>query len=205
MKKPKATPDITYVVSCYNRPVMLPVILWAIKGQSHTRFEVIVTDNADDNEIAAKHRLAVEQLDDPRFKYIRTYRKIPVADCYWSAEYALKQAKGVWYCFPCDDTYLAPEFGARMLAHATQHCLDMVYCEDVVVGTDASGQSGYRVWKQYVSHTLKTSFIIRASSFPGFTKPGIPSPVAVDYFLSHLMEAADAKIDGVRECMVFHN
>jgi hypothetical protein len=92
-----------------------------------------------------------------------------------------------------------------MLAEGTRNCLDMVFCEDVVVGTDASGQSGYRVWKQYVSHTLKTSFIVRASSFPGFTKPGIPFPVAVDYFFSHLMNQNKKRIGSVRECMVVHN
>ncbi len=198
-------PDISYIVSCYNRPVMLPVILWALKGQTHFRFECIVTDNASDEGIAKLHKKAVDDLNDSRFRYVRTYKKIPVEDCYWAAEYALKQARGSWYCFPCDDTYLVPEFGARMLEKGMRDCLDMVFCEDVVVGTDASGQSGYRVWKQYVSHTLKTSFIVRASSFPGFTKPGIPSPVAVDYFFSHLMNQSGKRIGSVREVMCVHN
>ncbi len=202
--KAKSTPDITYVVSAYNRPVMLPVILWAIKGQTHFNFECIVTDNASDKAIAAKHELSVKQLDDSRFKYVKTYGKIPIEDCYWAAEYGLKDARGIWYCFPCDDTYLVPEFGARMLSYGTQHCLDMVYCEDVVVGTDASGQSGYRVWKQYVGHTLKTSFIVRASSFPGFSKPHISTAAAVDYFFSHTMNKSGARIGSVRECMVVH-
>ncbi len=184
---------------------MLPVALWSIKGQTHKRFECIITDNATNPQIAAKHKRAVAQLNDPRFKYIRTAGKIKVSDCYWSAEYGLKQAKGTWYCFPCDDTYLVPEFGARMLVKGIQEDLDMVFCEDVVVGTDASGGSGYRLWKQYVGHTLKTSFIVRASSFPGFFKPTTPSPVGVDYFFGTMMNRAKKRIGSVRETMVVHN
>jgi hypothetical protein len=184
---------------------MLPVILWSIKGQTLQNFECIVTDNATDPGTAAKHRDAVKSLRDPRFSYIATARKIKVNECYHSAEYALKGASGSWYCFPCDDTYLVPEFAARMLAKGIAEGLDFVYCEDVIVGPDASGGSGYRVWTQSIGRTVKTSFIVRASSFPGFSKPNIPSPVAADYFFGHEMRQAGKRIGSVRETMVVHN
>ncbi len=198
-------PDITYVVSAYSRPVMLPVILWAIKGQTHQNFECFVTDNSTTPAVSKQHEDAVKSLHDPRFAYIPTAKKIKVNECYHSAEYALKGARGGWYCFPCDDTYLVPEFGARMLAKGISEGLDFVYCEDVVVGPDASGGSGYRVWTQSIGRTVKTSFIVRASSFPGFSKPNIPSPVAADYFFGHSMRQSGKRIGSVRETMVVHN
>lgn len=201
----KTVPDISYIVSAYNRPVMLPVVLWAIKGQSHQNFEVFVTDNSTDPKTVEHHKESVAQLKDPRFKHIHTAKKIKVSECYWAAEYALKRARGQWFCFPCDDTYLVPEFGARMLAKGVQDCLDLVYCEEVLVGPAAAGGSGYRVWFQQIGRTVKTSFIVRASSFPGFNKPGLVCAVAVDYVFSDEMYRAGKKVGSVRECMVVHN
>jgi hypothetical protein len=92
-----------------------------------------------------------------------------------------------------------------MLAKGISEGLDFVYCEDVVVGPDASGGSGYRVWTQSIGRTVKTSFIVRASSFPGFSKPNIPTPVAADYFFGHSMRQSGKRIGSVRETMVVHN
>ena len=106
--------------------------------------------NTTDPATNTAHRLAVKQLGDARFKYIHTAPKIKVSECYWAAEYALRRASGQWFCFPCDDTYLVPEFGARMLAKGVQDCLDLVFCEEVLVGPAAAGGSGYRVWIQQI-------------------------------------------------------
>ncbi len=93
-KKPSANsspqPEITYIVSAFNRPVMLPVALWSIKGQSHSDFECIVTDNADSNTLAKQQEKMVKDLNDHRFRYVRTATKTQVSDCYWSAEWANK-------------------------------------------------------------------------------------------------------------------
>src|SRR6185369_4554868 len=55
--------EITYVVSAFNRPLMLPVALWSIARQTHRDFECIVADNAEDERIAKLHKIAVDQVN----------------------------------------------------------------------------------------------------------------------------------------------
>ncbi len=173
-KKPSANsshqPDLTYIVSAFNRPFMLPVCLWAIKGQTHQDFECIVADNAEDNAIAKWQEKFVKSLEDPRFKYVRTATKTEVSDCYWSAEWVVTHmARGQWLCFPCDDTYLVPEFATRMRMRAVEFDADMVICGDVVLGPQGNGRVGYKHWKMEPGRASKTTFIVRKSKFPGFT------------------------------------
>ncbi len=178
-------PDISYIVSAYDRPEQLPVILWALKCQSHRNHEVIVTDNATNPAIAAAHSLAVKNLADARFRYVSTLKKIKVSDCYWSAEYGVKLSRGAWLCFPCDDTYLVPEFGQRMLTAGLVNGWDLVICGDIIVGPECNGRIGYKPWKMVPSRASKTTYIVRASAFPGFTnKPRVSGASLADYHLS---------------------
>lgn len=181
--------------------------LASIRAQTHSNFECIVTDNAIDRRISEAQRNIVLRMGDKRFRYVHTAPRIAVSDCYYSAEWAIKNmAQGTWYSFPCDDTYLVPEFGSRMLASAYRFNWDFVYCRQVVVGPEAAGQSGYRVWNQTIGHTVKTCFLVRASVFEGFGgKPDVPVPVAADYFYSTLMRNRGVSMGYVDEPMVVHN
>lgn len=208
MKKKVDSPDISYVVSCFNRPRLLPVCLYSLSVQTHRDFEVIVTDNAIDNAVASQHCRAVTRMEDSRFRYFRTAGKILVSDCYWSAEWGIKHhAQGKWYCFPCDDSYYAPEFGQRMLTAAYRENWDFVVCGSVVVGPEASGGSGYRVWDMQIGRTIKTSFMIKASRFTEFyAKPVAENAAAgVDYsFGAHLVRSG-VPWGIVPEVMLVHN
>jgi len=204
--------EISYIVSAYNRPVMLPVVLWAIKGQSHQDFECIVTDNSTDKKQTAAHKRAVGQLRDPRFRYVNTSRKIRVSDCYWSAEWAVDNlARGRWLCFPCDDTYLVPDFARRMLIAAAKGNADYVFVKPIVCSPEALGgpETGYAVWDQRLHGTAKTSFIVKRSVFDevkGFQgKMDRPGTVNADYFFSSQMVSAEKTIAQVNECLVVHN
>lgn len=209
MKARKAGPDLSYIMSLHNRPKLLPVALYAIACQTHQNFEVIVTDNTADDRIAKQQRRTVENLKDPRFRYIRTYRKLACNDCYWSAEYAVEHyATGTWYHFICEDTYIVPEFGARMLAAAYRNGWDFVICGQAIIGPEGCGRSGYQVWENSPGKAPKTTFIVRASVFEGFAgKPNIPLAAAADYAFTNDM----AKLLGpqrwgiVPHCMVVHN
>ena len=182
--KPRS-PEITYIVSAYNRPRLLRVILAALWVQTHENFEVIVTDNADDPEIRYLHQAEVRELSDDRFRYMLTAGKTKVSDCYWSAEYAAKRANGAWLCFPCDDTYLVPEFGERMLMAGLLNHWDLVICGNAIVGPECNGHIGYKPWEMEPRKASKTTMLIRREVFPGFTgKLHMNGAVLADYHLS---------------------
>ncbi len=203
-------PQISYIVSAYDRPLMLPVCLWSIRNQSHQDFEVIVTDNATDPKMAAGNKAAVEQLNDPRFRYVRTAGKIKLSDCYYSAEYAIEHhARGSWYCFPCDDTYLVPEFGQRMLEQALRDNAGFVFCEKILVGSMPGGgyDAAYHIWHMAIHRTTKTTFMVKASVFPGFHgKANRTGACLADFILCSQMVEAGVKIGMVRDrVLIVHN
>lgn len=202
-------PEITYIVSAFNRPMMLPVCLWSIKGQTHQDFECIVADNADHEPTAKAHKDAVGQLRDARFEYVRTHGKTPVSDPYWAAEYILNAYEcGRWLCFPCDDTYLVPQFAQRMLLAAAEANADFVYSRKMVVGPEASGgwEAGYCVWGIQMHRTPKTSFIVKRKVFHGFEgKLARAGYCNADYFVSSQMAAAGVRIAAVEGPLLVHN
>lgn len=208
--KSSRAPDITYIVSAFNRPDRLPTALWSLAVQSHRSFHVIVTDNAPDKATALKHREVVETVRGfspdyrNRFSYLYTGDKIAVSDPYWSAEYAIKHfPMGQWLCFPCDDTYYVPDFGRRMLVAAHEGGYDMVICGDCVIGPECNGEVGYKHWKMVPTHAAKTSYIVRASRFPGFThKPKYPGPAVADWALSGQIANVGILRD---QLMIVHN
>src|ERR1035437_7762930 len=79
-----STCDISFIVSAFSRPHQLPACLWSIYAQTHTDFECLVTDNSMHHSARAKHRASVNDMRDPRFRYLLTGIKIPVPDPYWN-------------------------------------------------------------------------------------------------------------------------
>lgn len=205
--------DVTYIVSAYNRPVMLPVVLWSIKGQSQRNFECFVTDNSTDPKMRLLHQQAVTDLRDKRFIYVHTAPKIKVSDCYHAAEYVMAHfPMGRWLCFPCDDTYLMPDYARRLLTIGTQEEAGFVYCKYVVVGPDAGGaamigtQQDYRIWEQRPYRTCKTCFMVRRDVFNKFEgKMDTPGYFNADYWVSGQMVQRGIKIASVPDILVVHN
>lgn len=200
----KHTPEITYIVSACNRPELLPCLLWSLKVQSNADFEVIIADNSDVESAAVAHKKYVEQLKDDRFRIVRTAKKTKVNDCYWAGEYiAEKEARGRWLCFPCDDCYYAPDFGRKMLNAAYMNSWDMVFSKIVLSQLNLQ----YAVIENPGPHfSVKTSFIIRADSFPGFKgKPNSPSPSCADRVLGQALAKSGIRWGVVPEVMVIHN
>ena len=52
MKGTTETPEVSLVLSCYDRPDLLPMSLGSIYAQSMTDFVCLVTDNATDDTVA---------------------------------------------------------------------------------------------------------------------------------------------------------
>ena len=177
----KRQPEISYIVSLYNWPKLLPVCLWSLKTQSHEDFEVIVTDNTPDNKASESHRAVVASLHDARFRYVRSCGKTKVNDCYWSGEYGMKQAHGKWLCFPCEDCYYPPKWAERMLAVADG--LELILCENNITDFGPNGVERYIPLRFGTQNYpgCKTSFLVRSCKFMGWIgKPQIPSCCGAD-------------------------
>lgn len=198
-------PDLTYIVSAFNRPELLPICLHSLATQTHHNAEIIVADNAPAASFAAnRHKEIVEALSDPRMRYINTASKKAGTDCYEASEWVIKNAaKGMWLAFPCDDCYYVPDFGQRMLTEAYSRNLDMVYCNELI-GPDAAGGGAYHVWDVQPKRIPKTAFIIRASAFPGWCeRPKSAVPVGCDFVLGQQMQGP--RQGKLNECLLAHN
>jgi glycosyltransferase involved in cell wall biosynthesis len=196
------TPDISYIVSAYDRPESLSCCLHSIRAGTHQDFEIIVTDNAVDKAIAATQRKAVADMRDHRVRYLRSAGKIDVSDCYWSAEYGARQGAGKWLCFPCDDCYYFPRFGAEMLCAAVRGNLDFVECWSLLEMSSGRNMEFKAQW------TIKSAFLIRADLFwtlGGFPcKPDEPQSMCCDRVLGERARGA-AKGAVLHEVLVVHN
>lgn len=200
----RASIDLTYIISAFARPDLLATCLHSIANQTHSSFEVIVTDNARDTTIIRQHLDAVTAMKDQRFIYLNTH-KCAGNDCYESAQWAIdNHAAGTWLTFPCDDCYYVPGFGQRMLAAAYKGNWDLVYCNEVI-SPAAGGGGGYHEWDVQPNMMPKPSFIIRASAFPGWCdRPKGDVPVSCDYVLGQTM-AGKKTIGKLAETLVVHN
>ena len=192
---------------------MLPVALWSIKGQSHQDFHCYVTDNSEDPKHNKLHQQMISDMRDARFTYVPTAKKTPVNDCYHAAEYVVEHfPMGRWLCFPCDDTYLMPDFARRLVSMGTIEEAGFVYCRYIVVGPDAGGaamigtQADYRIWEMRVGRTAKTCFMVKRSAFDKFRgKMDAPGYFNADYWFSSQMQQNGVKIATVPDVLVVHN
>lgn len=200
--------DLTFIVSAYDDPVSLACCLWSLAGQTHRNMEIIVTDNTEDDRISRLHHDVVKQVRSsyPRIHYERTTNKIKILDCYHSAEWGAKKARGAFLCFPCDDCYYVPQFAQRMLGTAYGKCLDFVEC-GVIGGPDMTGISIYMPmeWR-----TIKSNFIIKADVFRklGFSgkmtqREAVPS--AADQELGRRVRGNNYPWGKMTDVMVVHN
>lgn len=198
--------DISYIVSAYNRPKSLVTCLASLVDQSHDNFEVIVTDNADDDQMANENRKVVQRFKDNRLFYFRTTKKIKISDCYWSAEWAINNVvKGKYLCFPCDDCYYVPTFGEKMLNYSKLYGWDLVCCD--VLYRWNSGQHGILYVKPDRALGTKTSFIVNSAKFNGFRmKPkDKAAPCAADATALLDICKDGTKWGTVQQVLVVHN
>lgn len=173
----------SFIVSCYNRPLALPCLLYSLRLQTETGFEVIVTDNAVDDEMADKHEKAVLAMNDDRFRYFHP----KCLECYASANWGAKFAEGDYLSFPCDDGYYAPRFLEHMLTQTS----DLIFC-NFICGAEAYSQAfgsgpnqDYPAIKVGANYGLrnKGGFLIRRSKFPGFPTPDTARAFCGDGFM----------------------
>ena len=224
MKKVSSTnveaPEVSLILSCYDRPELLPMALGSIYAQSMRDFNVLITDNAPDRKVAAKHLKITEwfmQMDaadgiQPRFSYLRTAGRLQVDDCYWSAEAGVEWLRtrnqlGRWLGFPCDDTQYVPMYMQTMLAKAAKNLWECVTVGLPVVSPVGVTKSvaGYQVWEPE-NFACKTSFLMRSKHFTGFSaKPLSPGPGASDTMTVRELQGRGVRTGTVMQSLMVHN
>lgn len=201
--------EVSYIVSLYHRPDYLAVCLYCLRGQTHQDFEVIVTDNSEDPKFVREHRNIVTGMNEPRFRYVRTFGKIEVPDCYWSAEYGMKLAKGKWLCFPCEDCYYPPEWTQRMLIAALQAGWDLVLCGHSISGPETCGIDRYAALElgSLAFPGYKPSFLARGSRFRGWkNKPTVSACSGTDRTtLQQMVRDPEVRWGVARDLFYVHN
>jgi len=216
----KEAPEVSLVLSSYNRPELLPMSLGSIYAQSMQDFIVLVTDNALDAKTAAKHKAVVEYyaaLDESegresRFLYERTAAKIKVSDSYWSAEWGVEHLRklkllGRWLSFPCDDTQYFPLHLQTMLTAAAKNLWDCVITGLPVVGPAGPTRStaGYSLW-ELDGWAAKDTFLLRSKHFFGFPgKPLESMPSASDTALIQALKKQGVRVGSVLQPTMVHN
>jgi glycosyltransferase involved in cell wall biosynthesis len=111
-------------VPTYKRPALLARCLSSICQQSYADFEVLVVDNARDNQDT---RDVVEQLDDQRFIYLNE----PTPGVSAARNHGLQQAQGELILFVDDDDEIVPEMLEtlhKFMQQPAQSNIDFTWC-----------------------------------------------------------------------------
>ena len=118
--------DVSVVVPTRNRSALLPMTLRSVQRQTDVELEIIVVDDASNDDTAD----VVATFDDPRVRPIRnTTRTGPNA----ARNRGAREARGDWLAFVDDDDLWAPDKLARQVSVATEHGFAWVYAGAVNV------------------------------------------------------------------------
>jgi glycosyltransferase involved in cell wall biosynthesis len=113
------TPTVSVLIPTRNRAGLLPCAVRSVLEQTCAEFELIVCDNHCSDGTAE----VVRGFTDPRVRYIRTERVLPMPEN-WA--FALRQAVGEYVLFLPDDDALAPDALERGLAALRQSSSGLV-------------------------------------------------------------------------------
>ncbi len=99
-------PFFTVLVPTMNRPHLLKAAIQTVIWQTFTDFELIVSDNSNDEQVKAQNRAAIEEYaSDPRVHYIRPERWMNMPD-HW--EFASRHASGRYVVILTDRHVMCP-------------------------------------------------------------------------------------------------
>ena len=159
---------VSFIVSAFARPRSLELCLASLHCQTFQDFDLLVTDNAVDEEISQHHwMLTLRHVND---RYTRT----KLRDCYESANWGAAAAQGEYLCFPSDDGIYFPLFLELMLERGRG--ADLIYCDQVWAGPSKHGGMECNVLDvQPVTGKIdKGGFLVRREVFQrlgGFSAP----------------------------------
>lgn len=115
-------PFFSVVIPTRSRPVLLRDALWSAAHQDFPDYEVIVSDNFNDE---STRQAAAPFLDDPRVRYVRTEADLPMP-AHW--EWATAHARGRYVLVVTDRSVLMQGALARIHRALVAHGDDIVVC-----------------------------------------------------------------------------
>jgi glycosyltransferase involved in cell wall biosynthesis len=156
----------SFIVSAFDRPAHLDLLLRSLRLQTFQDFEVLVTDNAIGDRAFDNFRIVIA-IGDSRFRYIEAGQ----ADCYFSANLGAKHAHGEYLCFPSDDNYYVPRFLESTLKAAPA---DLIYCDCLYDGHGI--HYAPMDVKPVCGWIDKGGFLVKREKFTGFAGPAVDRP-----------------------------
>ena len=99
---PTMNVDYSIVIPTRNRPGLIGDAIRRALCLDHSSFEVLLSDNSSDKRTIE----AIREIDDPRFRVVRTSGDLKMHES-WA--FAAAQARGTWIIILCDDDAHHPE------------------------------------------------------------------------------------------------
>jgi GT2 family glycosyltransferase len=195
------TPDISYIVSAFDRPKSLRCCLASLSVQTHQNFQVIITDNAEPGSFHQKWNEDIWREDIVLADYINT----ALPGCYHSAELAAQSARGIWLSFPSDDSYFVPHYAEFMLKAAREQSLDLVYAEQLYSPRWENEPYHLMGVKAQLNSIDKTGFFLKRSKFMGFPDKIANAPCAADGLLIDRLVASGIRHGYAPGILSVHN
>ncbi len=187
---------ISFIVSAYDRPKSLAVVLASIGTQTEPHEAIVCCNSPKDKPWWKENRKVAKQFGAAFYPTGQWG-----AFCgYSSAEMVIDRGhvKGDWLAFPCDDTIYFQAFSDIMMRKTREDNLDLVYCAMVNdpmthPGVNGFGRYGVHQPKTHVLGLGKDQFMMRRSWFYGFPGKVFGGPNASDGLLIRSLIARGAR------------
>src|SRR3989338_892280 len=140
----KKSPYFSVLVPTYNRPHDLRNSLASVLRQEFTGgLEVIVSDNCSTRET----RTVIVRIRDPRIRYFRTHRHLPVQK---NIAYAISKARGRYILLLGDDDILmSPSILSRVYSITKKREYGVIRLNYVSLSVDKSSVFDFRASKNF--------------------------------------------------------
>jgi glycosyltransferase involved in cell wall biosynthesis len=107
-------PIVSVVIPAFNRSVFLRQAISSVLAQTHSDFELIISDDASTDDTPA----VVGAFQDRRIQYFRNDRNLGLV-ANWNAGF--RRAEGAYITLLEDDNWMRPEYLARAVTTLDQH------------------------------------------------------------------------------------
>jgi glycosyltransferase involved in cell wall biosynthesis len=134
------SPLVSICIPTYNQPDKLIYLLDSIRSQTFTSFEVLVSD--DSNNDSVEH--LCRKYEDLNIRYIRN---APAKGTPENWNYAISQAKGTWIKIMHHDDYFYSESSLKkFVAYSNQHPeVEFIYCLTSILNHPSNRRAPYKI------------------------------------------------------------